>query len=284
MKNNAGSNPAFPKFHQGICMNKTKYMNEGVVFKSPAFVFDFEHDNEDDVIKLTGKLKSSNVYGNTYFFQYEFGDDIPSVLRSKFIHVLKFDSRQLGEANVNMFIDNAMTNLNKAVNLANVDIVIYPQSSSTLTKDIVDRLDSFTDSERYIKLEVVKKAVNEINFNWEKFEKYCENHDVPSNAREVMKKKMLKMLDDIHALDYFSIAKNIKDQKYKKFLSTIYKFYDDQSIELVKTIKNKKILIVDDIYTSGVTIEQIIKTYQMLDPDESNVLSVFTLIGKSKSI
>ena len=263
-------------------MHKTKYMNEGVKFKSPVFEFDFAHDNEDDVIRLTGKLMSSNVYGNTYFFQYEFGNDVPSALRTKFIHILKFDQKQLGEANVNMFIDNAMTNLNKAVNLSNVDIVIYPQSSSTLTKDVVDRIDSFTDSERYIKLEVVKKAVNEINFNWEKFEKYCDNHNVPNNAKSVMKNKMLKMLDDIHALDYFSIAKNIKDQKYKRFLSTIYKFYDEQTTDLIKTIKNKKILIVDDIYTSGVTIEQIIKTYQMLDPDDSNTLTVFTLIGKSK--
>ena len=130
----------------------------------------------------------------------------------------------------------------------------------------------------------LKKAVDEINFNWEKFEKYCENHDIPVNARSIMKKKMLKMLEDIHALDYFSIAKNIKDQKYKKFLNTIYKFYDDKSINLIKTIKNKKILIIDDIYTSGVTIEQIIKTYQMLDPDDSNTLTVFTLIGKSRRI
>lgn len=265
-------------------MHKTKYMNEGVMFNEPVFEFDFEHDNEDDVIKLTGKLKSSSIYNNTYFFQYEFGDDISSNLRSKFIHALKFDQIQLGEANVKMFIDNAMANLNKVINLANVDVVIYPQSSSSLTRDIVDKIDSFTDSERYIKLEVVKKAVDEINFNWEKFEKYCENHDIPANARSIMKKKMLKMLDDIHALDYFSIAKNIKDQKYKKFLNTIYKFYDDKSINLIKTIKNKKILIIDDIYTSGVTIEQIIKTYQMLDPDDSNTLTVFTLIGKSRRI
>lgn len=265
-------------------MHKTTYMSEGVKFKEPNFIFDFEHDNEDDIIKLTGKLKSSSIYSNTYFFQYEFGDDISSQLRSKFIHALKFDPDKLGTSNVNMFIDNAMANLNKAFNLANVDIVIYPQSSSSLIQDIVDRIDSFTDSERYIKLEAVKKAVNEINFNWEKFEKYCENHSVPSNAREVMKSKMLKMLDDIHSLDYFSIAKNIKDQKYKKFLNTIYKFYDDKSVKLIKTVKNKKILVIDDIYTSGVTIEQIIKAYQMLDPDDSNVLTVFTLIGKSKRI
>ena len=260
---------------------KTKYMvSEGVKFKAPKFEFDFEHDGKDDVIALNGELKSSEVYGNTYFFQYEFGKDVPSSTRSSFIHALKFEQDALGKDNIDKFISVALANLNRAVNLSNVDIVIYPQSSSSLTKDIVDRIDSFTDSEKYIKIEVVKKAIAEINFNWSKFEKYCDVHNVPSNAKEVMKAKMEKMLNDIHKLDYFSIAKNIKDQKYKKFLNTIYKFYDDVAVNLIKSIKNKKILIIDDIYTSGVTIEQIIKAYQMLDPDDSNILTVFTLIGK----
>lgn len=258
-------------------------ISEGVKFKAPSFIFDFEHDGVDDIIALNGQLKSSNVYGNTYFFQYEFGKDIPSNARTDFIHDLKFDQDRLGKDNVDRFIETALANLNKAVNLSNVDIVIYPQSSSSLTKDIVDRIDSFTDSEKYIKIEVVKKSIDEINFNWSKFEKYCENHNVPSDAKAIMQKKMMKMLDDIHSLDYFSIAKNIKGQKYKKFLSTIYKFYDDKTIKLLKTIEDKKILVIDDIYTSGTTIEQIIKSYQILDPDDSNVLTVFTLIGKDKS-
>ena len=263
---------------------KTKYMiSEGVKFKAPDFIFDFEHDGIDDVIALNGQLKSSNVYGNTYFFQYEFGKDVPSDTRTNFIHELKFNKSHLGNENVNRFIETALINLNKAINLSNVDIVIYPQSSSTLTKDIVDRIDSFTDSEKYIKIEVVKKAISEISFNWSKFEKYCENHNVPDGIKATMQKKMEKMLDEIHALDYFSIARNIKGQKYKKFLNNIYKFYDSKTIDFIKSIKNKKILVIDDIYTSGITIEQIIKAYQMLDPDDSNVLTVFTLLGKDKS-
>lgn len=264
---------------------RTKYMiSEGVKFKAPSFEFDFKHDDADGIVELTGNLKSSDVYGNTYFFQYEFGKNVQSSVRSSFIHALKFKQSLLGDANVDRFIEVALANLNKAVNLANVDVVIYPQSSSSLTRDIVDRIDSFTDSEKYMKVEVVKKSIAEIGFNWSKFEKHCENHSVPPDARREMKAKMLRMLDDIHKLDYFSIAKNIKDQKYKRFLNIIYKFYDDATANLIKTIKNKKILIIDDVYTSGVTIEQIIKAYQLLDPDDLNVLTVFTLIGKLKNM
>ena len=265
-------------------MNKTKYMSaEGVKFVIPSFNFDFEHDNEEDVIKLNGSLKSSEIFNSIYFFQYEFEKDISSKLRSEFIHALKFDQNLIGKENINKFIDKALVNLNKAINLSTVDIVLYPQSSSSLTKDIVDKIDYFTDADKYIKIELIKKQILEINFNWDKFNKYCELKDIPDNIKEIMIKKMNKMLDNIHSLDYFSIAKHIKDQKYKRFLKNIYKFYDDNSINLLKTIKNKKILIIDDIYTSGITIEQIIKAYQMLNPDDSNSLTVFTLIGKMKN-
>lgn len=264
-------------------MNKTKYMmQEGVKYVAPAFEFNFEHDGEDDIIKLQGELKSSEVFDNTYFFQYEFEKDTSSSTRTQFIHALKFEQDLIGKDNIEKFISKALANLNKAVNLATIDVVIYPQSSSSLTKDIVDKIDYFTDADHYTKVEVVKKKIFEIDFNWEKFDKYCDTKSIPDNIKAIMKAKMEKMLVDIHQLDYFSIARNIRDQKYKKFLKTIYKFYDEKTIAFLKTIKNKRILIVDDIYTSGTTIEQILKAYQMLDPDDSNVITIFTLIGKKK--
>ena len=190
-------------------MKKTKYMiREGVKFVSPAYEFDFEHDNEDDIIKLSGSLKSSEVFNNLYFFQYEFPKDVSSSVRSQFIHALKFDQDKIGKDNVDKFISNALVNLNKAVNLSTVDVVIYPQSSSTLTKDIVDNIDHFTDADRY------------------------------------------------------------------------FKYDDEKTIEFFSSMKNKKILVIDDVFTSGTTIEHILKAYQMLDPDDSNVIVIFTLIGK----
>lgn len=159
-------------------------ISEGMKFKAPSFEFDFRHDDVDDIVELTGELKSSDVYGNTYFFQYEFGKNVHSSVRSSFIHALKFEQSLLGTANVNRFIEVALANLNKAVNLANVDVVIYPQSSSSLTRDIVDKIDNFTDSDKYMKVEVVKKSIAEINFNWSKFEKHCENHNVPPDTKK----------------------------------------------------------------------------------------------------
>lgn len=257
-------------------------LSEGVKFEAPGFRFDFSHDGKDDVIELKPDLKESEVFGNTYFFQYEFGESVSPDVRSKFIHTLKFDKGQLGESNVELFMSRALGNLNRAVNLATVDIVIYPTSSSRLVSDMLLMMDRLTDANRYIKLEAVKKATSEIGFNWDKFIEYCESKNIPMDARRIMHSKMEKMLADIRKLDYFSIARNIKGQKYKSFLKAIYKFYDANTLEILKTAKGKKILIVDDVYTSDVTVDQILKAYHAIGPDDSNSITVFTLIGKSR--
>lgn len=255
-------------------------LGEGVKFEAPGFEFDFSHDGKDDVIELKPGLKKSEAFGNTYFFQYEFGESVLPDVRSKFIHALKFDQSQLGERNVELFTSRALGNLNRAVNLATVDIVIYPTSSSRLVSDMLLMMDRLTDANRYIKLEAVKKATSEIGFNWGKFIEYCENKGIPADVRKIMRGKMEKMLADIRKLDYFSIAQNIRGQKYKSFLKAIYKFYDANTLEILKTAKGKKILIIDDVYTSGVTVDQILKAYHAIGPDDSNSITVFTLIGK----
>ena len=133
-------------------------IQEDIKYIAPTFNFDFEHDGEEDIIRLNGSLKSSDVFDNVYFFQYEFEKHVDSKTRSQFIHALKFDKNALGKDNVDKFIDRALANLSRAVNMSTVDVVIYPQSSSTLTKDIVDKIDYFTDASRYTKIEAVKKA------------------------------------------------------------------------------------------------------------------------------
>ncbi len=46
----------------------------GVTFdqESKQFLFDFTHDNECDVVKLTGELQQVEAFGKCLYYGYEF--------------------------------------------------------------------------------------------------------------------------------------------------------------------------------------------------------------------
>lgn len=84
-------------------------------------------------------------------------------------------------------------------------------------------------------------------------------------------------MDRIHELDYFSIAKNIKG-KYKNYLNKYYQVKTEKDAKIYKALTNGKVLIVDDIMTSGTTLLQLLKTLKTINPKLTPI--VFTLIGK----
>ena len=91
--------------------------------------------------------------------------------------------------------------------------------------------------------------------------------------------KIEEMMNDIHNKDYFSIARDFGvKSKYRKFLNNFYMFRNEKEKAEFKNLLKPKILLVDDILTSGTTVLFLIKTIKMLNPEAE--VTVFTLIGK----
>ena len=86
-----------------------------------------------------------------------------------------------------------------------------------------------------------------------------------------------EQMDKIHALDYFSIARNIKG-KYKPFLARYYRFKTEKDAKIYKAIESGNVLVVDDILTSGTTLFQLFKALKTVNP--AITPTVFTLLGK----
>lgn len=53
----------------------------GVTFdqEKKQFLFDFTHDNECDVVKLTGEIQQVEAFGKCFYYGYEFTDQIEVV-------------------------------------------------------------------------------------------------------------------------------------------------------------------------------------------------------------
>jgi hypothetical protein len=93
-------------------------------------VFDFEHDGTDDIVSLTGEGYQVEAFGKCFYYGYEFGDEVDGSVRSAFIKYVKFTERLQDDPNLTQFIQKAVNNLNRRINLYDYDLVVMPQSSS----------------------------------------------------------------------------------------------------------------------------------------------------------
>lgn len=86
---------------------------------------------------------------------------------------------------------------------------------------------------------------------------------IPSNKNMYSMDCFAKRISDSINLPLshnIKFTKNIKEQKHLEYLSERENnVIDAFSIEDIETLKNKSILIIDDVYASGATIKEIIR-------------------------
>ena len=105
-----------------------------------------------------------------------------------------------------------------------------------------------------------------------------------SNGRprytDAQKQDVLKsindMMDDIHKLDYFSIQRNVKKSKWRPFIKNFLAFKNEDEKSLYMSIASSKVLIVDDIHTSGSTKNEILRVIRTVN--NTHDITVFTPI------
>lgn len=104
----------------------------GVTFDSEKqqFVFDFEHDGAADIVSLTGNGYQVEAFGQCFYYGYEFSDQVDGSVRSAFIKYVKFTPSLQEHPDLTNFIQKAVNNLNRKINLYDYDLVVMPQSSS----------------------------------------------------------------------------------------------------------------------------------------------------------
>ena len=108
----------------------------GVTFDSEKqqFVFDFEHDGAADIVSLTGNGYQVEAFGQCFYYGYEFSDQVDGSVRSAFIKYVKFTPSLQEHPNLTNFIQKAVNNLNRKINLYDYDLVVMPQSSSRINQ------------------------------------------------------------------------------------------------------------------------------------------------------
>ena len=87
------------------------------------------------------------------------------------------------------------------------------------------------------------------------------------------------MIDLIHQKDYFTIAKDVKKSRFRPYIMNFLKFATEADEQLCRSIRQQNILIVDDVTTSGSTLNEILRTLRILNDD--NRITIFSIIGRN---
>ena len=91
----------------------------GITFdrEKQCFVFDFEHDGADDIVSLTGGGYQVEAFGKCFYYGYEFADSVDGGVRTSFIKYVKFSESIQKDNNLTQFIQKAINDLNRQINL-----------------------------------------------------------------------------------------------------------------------------------------------------------------------
>ena len=258
----------------------------GVTFdnEEKKFVFDFEHDGAEDIVSLTGNGYQVEAFGKCFYYGYEFSEQVESSVRSSFIKYVKFTDDLQNTPDLTDFIKKAIDNLHKRINLYNYDLVVMPESSSKVNQYMLRYIYRFAQPSLY-KMTLVKALPSNIAFDMKAYEEqYLEDkleNDRPRYTpaqKEQVKESINDMLEMIHKKDYFTIAKDVKKSRFRPYIMNFLKFKSDEDKELCSMIRQQNVLVIDDVTTSGSTLNEILRTLRILNED--NEITIFSLIGR----
>ena len=248
------------------------------------FVFDFEHDGAEDIISLTGSGYQVEAFGKCFYYGYEFSNQVDGNVRSAFIKYVKFTDDLQSNPTLTEFIKKAVDNLSHRINLYDYDLVVMPESSSKVNQYMLRYIYRFAQPTLH-KMELVKALPASISFDMDAYEKQYLD-DVLENGRprytpiqkEEVKQSIGEMLELIHQKDYFTIAKDVKKSRFRPYMMHFLKFASEEERQLCATIRQQNVLIIDDVTTSGSTLNEILRTLRILNED--NNITIFSLIGR----
>lgn len=194
----------------------------GVRFDSDnnCFVFDFEHDGKNDIIQLTGSGYEVTAFSRCFYYGYEFSEDIEGTVRSAFIKYIKFTNNLKDNPDITRFIQKAIDDLSRKINLYDYDLVVMPESSSKVNQYMLRYIYRFAQP-------------------------------------------MLREMELVKSLPEKLRSQTQLDQKDEL---------------LCKTIRQQNVLVIDDIATSGSTLNEVLRTLRLLNED--NKITIFSLVGR----
>lgn len=254
------------------------YVHGGVRPDDGDYIFDYTYNLPEDIIEIRSpQLYKSSIRNHIYWFGYMFKDHVSSKQRTEFIHYIKgLGDKKISDLDLTQFIELPLGELDKRIGMYDLDCFVYPVSErSKIVSKMISVIGDYTSRDmKKVSFELVKKAPTEIGFDWDLLE--TDTIDDLNKYNQMKKYAEEHIIPAIRELDYFSLAKNVKP-KYRRYIQNYLDFSNPEELEGFSKMQGSNILVVDDINTSGSTLNEILRILNKVNKN-CNIF-VYTLIG-----
>lgn len=226
-------------------------------------------------------INETRFKGHVYWFGYEVPKEMLPVQRAEFIHYLKWTSeRKMPDEELRNFIERPLIELDRMINIYSIECLFYPKSErSPLVGKMIETINDFLPRDvqrKYYELRKTNPA--DIGFDWNMFE--SEIVSGTNRYGQMASYVMEQLIPKIKNLEYFSMAESVK-VKYRRYIKD-FLIFSESDVDGLKRYNGKNILVVDDINTSGATLNEIIRMVRKINPDSK--IYIYTLIRNHSSV
>lgn len=257
-----------------------KPLLEGVTYdkENEAFSFDFTADDERSVVKLVsdGPYRLREFDPCTYF-GYVFEDDVDSRVKKDFIDLIKYPNQRIRQDDLRKFVFNAVVSLDRKVSLPRYDVIVHPQSSSSLNDEIISEIYKRSLSDKFTTYELVKELPEKMEFN---FDAYAKELRKKPGVNENNVRQSVSAIEDmmfhLKKLDYVKIGTYVK-AKWRPYLKNFFMFKTPEAKKAYEALSGRNVLVVDDVSTTRATLQYVLNTIRFVN--DACKICCFCLLG-----
>lgn len=230
--------------------------------------FDFTKDEKTDILTLTynkNLVHSKVTNGVQSYFSYRTNKQMDSKERTKLL--LHIKNKSIDPQTYENLLNKAVTGLfnNPSFDVSDTDLILIPESSSTLNLDIATRIKNKIPNAMFMKDIILKNEPQNVTLNYELLKQ--KNYD--QNTIVSLEGMIVKATID----GVFKIKKI--HPRFRKFLVN-FLIIDTNNRTLLNRLVDGKIIVVDDYTSEGTTFSEVNRLMDNYGPKE---VLLYTLIA-----
>lgn len=244
----------------------TSNLYEGVSYNPDTEEFDFNwfKDNPEDLIYLTQTSISLSKFKNKiYYFGYKFNQKTNKKHRDLFLQFIKKETGS--DSQVNELVNTCISKFYASSKIKHFDYLLKLPSRSnlnTLITKAIYRVDNPKE------IELVKKPIEELEIDWDAIKEKTKNK--PDFDFDDFYTRMSAHIKNVKKAPYFS------SQKVRNILKPYIKPMIIFGKDSIENSKNTEVLIIDDILTSGTSLNMVLQQLESID--FKGTITILTLI------